>query len=188
MSDGTAPAVTGVHHFSVTVRDMDASMAWCQRVFRADRVPTTFSSNSAPSAGAASQAVRHADRPCRARRRQHQICVVYFFLVDPVRANRLWGDPDEPVPAARLLLRSMGYRDALIGGLLAGAALWGRDTRRWFLASGRADADAPAGGRDGLIARPTPHEVRRSDRRCRAGPADRSSRREGGGAVRCRAG
>ena len=41
------------------------------------------------------------------------------FLVDPVRANRLWGDPDEPAPTARLLLRSMGYRDALIGGLLA---------------------------------------------------------------------
>ena len=44
------------------------------------------------------------------------------FLVDPVRANRLWGDPDEPAPTARLLLRSMGYRDALIGGLLATAA------------------------------------------------------------------
>ena len=26
------------------------------------------------------------------------------------------GDPDEPPPTARLLLRSMGYRDALIGG------------------------------------------------------------------------
>jgi hypothetical protein len=50
------------------------------------------------------------------------------FLVDPVRANRLWGDSDEPAPTARLLLRSMGYRDALIGGLLATAALRGRDT------------------------------------------------------------
>src|SRR3954465_6132700 len=39
------------------------------------------------------------------------------FLVDPLRANRLWGDPDEPAPAAQLLLRSMGYRDALLGGL-----------------------------------------------------------------------
>jgi uncharacterized protein DUF4267 len=57
------------------------------------------------------------------------------FLVDPVRANRLWGDPDEPAPTTRLLLRSMGYRDALIGGLLAMAALRGRDTRGWFLAS-----------------------------------------------------
>lgn len=62
------------------------------------------------------------------------------FLTDPVRANRLWGDPAEPVGTTRLLLRSMGYRDALIGGLLAAAALGGRDTRGWFLASGGADA------------------------------------------------
>ena len=45
------------------------------------------------------------------------------FLVDPVRANRLWGDPDEPRATARLLLRSMGYRDALIGGLLGGMSV-----------------------------------------------------------------
>ena len=68
------------------------------------------------------------------------------FLVDPVRANRVWGDPDEPGPTARLLLRSMGYRDALIGGLLATAALRGRDTRGWFLASGGADAADMLGG------------------------------------------
>ena len=68
------------------------------------------------------------------------------FLVDPVRANRIWGDPDEPAATARLLLRSMGYRDALIGGLLATAALRGRDTRGWFLASGGADAADLLGG------------------------------------------
>src|SRR6476661_3808699 len=68
------------------------------------------------------------------------------FLVDPVRANRLWGDPDEPDATARLLLRSMGYRDALIGGLLVHAALRGRDTRGWFLASGGADAADLVGG------------------------------------------
>src|ERR1700730_13187363 len=51
------------------------------------------------------------------------------FLVDPLRANRLWGDPDKPTPTAQLLLRSMGYRDALIGGLLATAALGGKYTR-----------------------------------------------------------
>ena len=62
------------------------------------------------------------------------------FLVDPLGANRLWGDPEEPTPTARLLLRSMGYRDALIGGLLATAALRGKNTRGWFLASGGADA------------------------------------------------
>src|SRR5882757_1583106 len=68
------------------------------------------------------------------------------FLVDPIRANRLWGDPDEPVGGARLLLYSMGYRDALIGGLLAAAGLRGRDTRGWFLASGGADAADLLGG------------------------------------------
>jgi len=42
MSDHTAPGITGVHHFSVTVRDIEASAAWYQRVFRADRVPMQF--------------------------------------------------------------------------------------------------------------------------------------------------
>lgn len=68
------------------------------------------------------------------------------FLVDPLRANRLWGDLEEPTPTARLLLRSMGYRDALIGGLLATAALRGKNTRGWFLASGGADAADLLGG------------------------------------------
>jgi uncharacterized protein DUF4267 len=58
------------------------------------------------------------------------------FLVDPLRANRRWGDPEEPAPTARLLLRSMGYRDALIGGMLVSAAVRGQDTRGWFPASG----------------------------------------------------
>ena len=40
----------------------------------------------------------------------------------------------------------MGYRDALIGGLLTAAALRGRDTRGWFLASGGADAADLLGG------------------------------------------
>ena len=68
------------------------------------------------------------------------------FLVDPLRANRLWGGPDEPAPTARLLLRSMGYRDALIGGLLMFSALRGKNTRGWFLASGGADAADLLGG------------------------------------------
>jgi len=68
------------------------------------------------------------------------------FLVDPVRANRLWGDKQRPGTTTRLLLRSMGYRDALIGGLLTYAALRGRDTRGWFLASGGADAADLLGG------------------------------------------
>ncbi len=68
------------------------------------------------------------------------------FLIDPLRANRLWGDPEEPTPTAQLLLRSMGYRDALIGGLLAAAALRGKNTRGWFLASAGADAADLLGG------------------------------------------
>ena len=68
------------------------------------------------------------------------------FLVNPVRANRLWGDPDEPAPTARLLLRSMGYRDALIGGLLLASGLRGKNSRGWFLASAGADASDLLGG------------------------------------------
>ena len=68
------------------------------------------------------------------------------FLVDPVRADRLWGTRQEAVGQTRLLLHSMGYRDALIGGLLLAAALRGRNTRGWFLASGGADAADLYGG------------------------------------------
>ena len=68
------------------------------------------------------------------------------FLVDPLRANRLWGDPETPSPTAQLLLRSMGYRDALIGGLLAASALRGRNTRGWLLASAGADGADLIGG------------------------------------------
>ena len=80
------------------------------------------------------------------------------FLVDPLRANRFWGDPDTPSPTARLLLRSMGYRDALIGGLLTAAALRGRNTRGWFLASAGADAADLLGGMS------VHHEMKRSQR------------------------
>jgi hypothetical protein len=78
------------------------------------------------------------------------------FLVDPLRANRLWGDPAKPPPTALLLLHSMGYRDALIGGLLMSAALRGKDTRGWFLASGGADAADLLGGSK------VHHEMKRS--------------------------
>ncbi len=69
-----------------------------------------------------------------------------FFLVAPEKANRLWGDQTQLVASHRLLLHSMGYRDALIGGLLVHAALRGRDTRGWFAASGGADAADLLGG------------------------------------------
>ena len=38
----SAPAVTGVHHFSPTVSDVEASAAWYARVLGMDRVPVTF--------------------------------------------------------------------------------------------------------------------------------------------------
>ena len=68
------------------------------------------------------------------------------FLVDPLGANRLWGDKGEVDNTARLLLRSMGYRDFLIGLMLIQSSLRGKDTRGWFLASGGADAADLLGG------------------------------------------
>jgi hypothetical protein len=68
------------------------------------------------------------------------------FLVSPERANRLWGDSEEPAPTTMLLLRSMGYRDALVGGLLLTAGLRGKSTRGWFLASAGADLADLVGG------------------------------------------
>lgn len=68
------------------------------------------------------------------------------FLVDPKRADRWWGARETPDATAQLMWRSMGYRDALIGGLLLTAGLRGRDTRGWFLASGGADAADLLGG------------------------------------------
>jgi hypothetical protein len=69
------------------------------------------------------------------------------FLVAPRAASALWGSDPEDNPTASLLLRSMGYRDALIGGLLLRAGL-GRDRNAagWFLASAGADLADLVGG------------------------------------------
>ncbi len=69
------------------------------------------------------------------------------FLVAPEAANRMWGDSEDSGPTASLLLRSMGYRDALIGGLLLRSGLV-RDEKAagWFLASAGADAADLLGG------------------------------------------
>jgi hypothetical protein len=69
------------------------------------------------------------------------------FLIAPEAANRLWGDTEDSGPTAGLLLRSMGYRDALIGGLLLRSGLR-RDATvaGWFLASAGADAADLLGG------------------------------------------
>jgi hypothetical protein len=69
------------------------------------------------------------------------------FLVAPEAAQRWWSDREADDPTARLLLRSMGYRDALVGGALLWAGL--RDAPSvgsWFLASAGADAADFIGG------------------------------------------
>jgi hypothetical protein len=58
----------------------------------------------------------------------------------------LWGSDPDDNPTASLLLRSMGYRDALVGGMLLRAGLRGEDTAGWFLASGGADLADLVGG------------------------------------------
>lgn len=69
------------------------------------------------------------------------------FLVAPQAASRLWGSDPDDNPTASLLLRSMGYRDALVGGLLLRAGLRGDPTLPgWFLASAGADAADLLGG------------------------------------------
>lgn len=42
MSDTSGPSITGVHHFSPTVRDIEASATWYEQVFSLIRVPVTF--------------------------------------------------------------------------------------------------------------------------------------------------
>jgi hypothetical protein len=62
------------------------------------------------------------------------------FLVAPLQAQRLWSQREADDPTARVLLRSMGYRDALIGGgLLAAGLTDSPNVGRWFLASAGAD-------------------------------------------------
>ena len=69
------------------------------------------------------------------------------FLISPQAANKLWGGEADETPTAQLLLRSMGYRDALVGGMLLRAGLLGSPTTPgWFLASGGADLADLIGG------------------------------------------
>lgn len=68
------------------------------------------------------------------------------FLVAPEKASQAWGGSGDPGASESLLLRSMGYRDALIGGLLVGSVLRGRAVGGWLLASAGADAADLVGG------------------------------------------
>jgi glyoxylase I family protein len=42
MAEDTGPRLTGIHHFSATVTDVEASAAWYQRLFGLARLPVTF--------------------------------------------------------------------------------------------------------------------------------------------------
>jgi catechol 2,3-dioxygenase-like lactoylglutathione lyase family enzyme len=42
MAEEAGPGLTGINHFSATVTDLEASVAWYQRVFGMARVPVTF--------------------------------------------------------------------------------------------------------------------------------------------------
>jgi glyoxylase I family protein len=46
-----APAVTGFHHFSPTVSDVETSAQWYERVFRLNRVPARFPHHGAEDGG-----------------------------------------------------------------------------------------------------------------------------------------
>src|SRR5580693_2688766 len=46
-----APGVTGVHHFSPTVSDVEASSQWYERVFGLTRIPVPFPHYGAEEAG-----------------------------------------------------------------------------------------------------------------------------------------
>jgi catechol 2,3-dioxygenase-like lactoylglutathione lyase family enzyme len=39
MSQDSAPSITGIHHVSITVTDLEASLAWYAKVLGANRVP-----------------------------------------------------------------------------------------------------------------------------------------------------
>jgi hypothetical protein len=69
------------------------------------------------------------------------------FIVAPSAASKIWGSDPDDNPTASLLLRSMGYRDALVGGMLLWAGITGRGSpSRWFLASAGADLADLIGG------------------------------------------
>jgi glyoxylase I family protein len=42
MTDASAATITGIHHFSPTVSDVEASAGWYEQVFSMFRVPITF--------------------------------------------------------------------------------------------------------------------------------------------------
>jgi catechol 2,3-dioxygenase-like lactoylglutathione lyase family enzyme len=42
MTEAAGPGITGINHFSATVTDLEASVAWYQRLFGMERIPFDF--------------------------------------------------------------------------------------------------------------------------------------------------
>jgi catechol 2,3-dioxygenase-like lactoylglutathione lyase family enzyme len=51
MSDTSAATITGIHHFSPTVSDVEASATWYEQVFSMMRLPVTFEHHEKPETG-----------------------------------------------------------------------------------------------------------------------------------------
>ena len=51
MSDASEATITGIHHFSPTVSDVEASASWYERVFSMIRVPITFAHHEREETG-----------------------------------------------------------------------------------------------------------------------------------------
>lgn len=51
MSDPSGATITGIHHFSPTVSDVEASAAWYEQVFSMFRVPITFAHHEREDTG-----------------------------------------------------------------------------------------------------------------------------------------
>jgi catechol 2,3-dioxygenase-like lactoylglutathione lyase family enzyme len=90
-----APAVTGFHHFSPTVSDVEASAQWYERVFGMNRVPVTFphhgteEDHSALRRGAPGQESWSPAAQSAARRASRAVSAI-DSRIRPVRRGRGW--------------------------------------------------------------------------------------------------
>jgi hypothetical protein len=87
----TAPAVTGFHHFSPTVSDVEASAQWYERVFRMNRVPVPVSSlrrrgrrlrRLVTATPMASDTPNPGQAPSTSDSRARRLCVEVFAKID----------------------------------------------------------------------------------------------------------
>ena len=90
MSDTNEATITGIHHFSPTVSDVEASAAWYEQVFSMFRVPITFAHHEREETGYA------------------------VLLIDPVSGLAIGlhhneGNEGEPFDEARTGLDHIGF-------------------------------------------------------------------------------